>query len=319
MDMRLSTRLAAGAAIVAVAAVPATADAKPVTQKDVKKQVVAADKSLDKVVSLVKRNRDGASIVHLRAYKRHVRKATAQTSALRRKASSSPAAAKAYVGSVKKLGLVSDECADALSTIVDNAAGGVQVDIAATLKACIVTREKLLDQLTAMLDDMPASVQPLVAKVIAMLSTQGGDDAGQITDQLGNPQLPTQVADILKDALELATGAIDDAQERLKEIVNLVPESVRPLVEQALTLVNEQIDHIQEMIKSLLDNVVGNLPELPGQDGGDDGSDDGGFGGLFDGLPFMDLLQGLFGNGFPGNLIPINLPFEIPGFGFFVR
>jgi hypothetical protein len=316
--MKLSTRLAAGAAIAAVAVVPATAQAKPVTQSDVKKQVVVADKSLDKVVSLVKRNRDGASIVHLRTYKRAVKKASAQTRSLRRNATDSPRDAKAYAGAVKKLGLMSDDCADALSKIVDDASGQAQVDIAEQLKACIVTREKLIEQLTLLLDKVPEQVKPLVAKVIALLSTQGGDDAGQITDQLGNVNLPTGVADLLKDALELATGTIDDAQERLQGILEMVPESVRPMVAQALALVNQQIDQIQEMVSALLGNLLGGLPAAPGDGGGDTGGD-GGLGGLFDGLPFFDLLQGLFGEGFPGNLIPIDLPFSIPGFGFFTR
>ena len=163
--MKLSTRLAAGAAIAAVAVVPATAQAKPVTQSDVKKQVVAADKSLDKVVSLVKKNRDGASIVHLRNYRRSVKKATAQTRFAPPQCDATrPVAPRRTPGRVKKLGLISDECADALSKIVDDASGAAQVDIAETLKACIVTREKLVEQLTALLDEVPEPIKPLVAK-----------------------------------------------------------------------------------------------------------------------------------------------------------
>src|SRR5438105_2582653 len=124
--MKFSTRLAAGAALVAIAAVPATADAHQVTQKDVKKHVVAADKSLNKVVSLVKHNRDGATIVQLRNYRRHVKAAASQTRSLRRKATRSVSGAKAYAGSAKKLALISDECADALSKMVGDVSGDAQ-------------------------------------------------------------------------------------------------------------------------------------------------------------------------------------------------
>ncbi len=316
--MKVSTRLAAGAAIVACAAVPATAAAKPVSQQDVKKQVAAADKSLDKVVSLVKRNRDGAAIVHLRDYRRHVKKATAQTKSLRRKATRSKSGAKAYAGSVKKLGLISDECADALSTVVDDVTGDAQVTFAETLKACIITREKLVEQLTAVLADAPESAKPLIAKVIALLSTQGADEAGDITDQLGTPGLPPAVADILKDCLEIATGAIDQAQDRLQGILEFVPPFVRPLIEQALDLVTKQIDSVQDMVKTLLENLLGDVSGLPGQPGGGETPTTDG-GGLFGNLPFFGILQGMFGDGFPFNLIPVNLPFNIPGFGFATR
>jgi hypothetical protein len=316
--MKLTTRLAAGAAIAVVAAVPATAAAKPVTQNDVKKEVVAANKSLDKVVSLVHRNRDGASIVHLRNYKRHVKTAAAQTRRLRRNATASPAGARAYTGSVKKLALVSDECADALSKIVGNASGDAQIDIAGTIKACIVTRTQLIDQLTALLDDVPDSVKPLVTQVIAMLSTQGGDDANQITNQLGDTDLPSPVAGILKQALEIATGAIDDAQTLLQSIVGLVPPQLQPIIKQALDMVSDQIDMVQDLIGNLLSGLLGNTTGTNPSPGGT-GSTGTGLGGLLGNLPFGNLLSGLFGSGFPGNLSPINLPFNIPGFSFFVK
>ena len=62
--MKLTTRLAAGALLATVVAMPATAEAKPVSKA--RTEAVKADRSLDRVVSLANRNRDTAAARELR-------------------------------------------------------------------------------------------------------------------------------------------------------------------------------------------------------------------------------------------------------------
>jgi hypothetical protein len=309
--MKFTTRLAAGALMVALVAVPATADAKPVSK--VRVEVKAGDKSLDRVVSLVGRNRDGAAAKELRKYRRHLRAADRQVRSLRSSVDSA-AGAKAYTSSVRMVGLLSNECADALSAIVDDAGGTPQVGIANAINACLLARERLVDALTQVLDVVPEELKPYVTKVIALLSTDGQDEVAGITDALADPALPTDVAGILTHALELATAAIDDAIARLQGLTGTLPAEVQPIVQQALTLVTETLHMVTGMIKDLFTGLFGGTPTGTGT-----GTGTLGLGGLFGSLPGLNVLQGMFGGGFPATLSPINLPFNISGFGFATR
>jgi hypothetical protein len=153
--------------------------------------------------------------------------------------------------------------------------------------------------------------------VIALLSSDGQDDVQGITGALDNTALPTDVAGILTQALELATGAIDDAIARLQGIVGMVPGPAQGIVQDALTLVTSQLHMVTSLISNLFTDLFGGTP-TPGT--GTPGTG-GGLGGLFGtgGLPGLNVLQGMFGNGFPFNLIPMNLPVSIPGFAFATR
>lgn len=304
--MKLSTRLAAGALVASIAAVPVTAEAKPVSSGSVRAQVRAADHSLDRVVTLVGRNRDKAAAKQLRQYRRQLRRAAGTTRRLS-SSTSSVSGAKQYGSAVRMVGSVSTECVDDLAPIVDDAAGAPQVAIANAISACIVTREQVIAALTALLDQVPEAAKPYLAKVIAILSDDGQGEVQAITTALENPTLPPDVASILSHALELATTAIDDAMSRLQGILDLVPAEVRPMLEGVLTLVTDQLSMVIGMVKDLFATLFGGVPTS------------GTGTGLLGGLPGLDLLQGIFGQGFPFNLVPLNLGFQIPGFSFASR
>ena len=311
--MKLTTRLAAGALMASLLAVPVTAEAKPVSK--VRTQAVKADKSLDRVVSLAKRNRDTAAAKELRKYRRHLRSADQQTRRMRA-STGSVTGAKSYGRSVRLVGSVADQCSESLSTIVDDVGGDPQVAIANSIKACILARERVVGALTELLDQVPVEARPYLAKVIAMLSSDGQNEVAGITDALSDPTLPTDVAGILTQALELATAAIDDAMARLNEVMALVPADVRPMVQGVLTMVTEQLNSVMTMVSDLLKGLFGGTAPTPGT-----GTSPGGLGGLFGagGLPGMNILQGMFGQGFPFNLVPMDLPFSVPGFSFAAR
>ncbi len=313
--MKLSTRLAAGALVASLAAVPATAEAKPVSAGKVRVEVGAADQSLDRVVSLVRRNRDNAASKELRRYRLQLRRAEGQVRKMRG-STGTVAAAKSYAGAARMVGSVANQCADSLSKIVDEAAGNPQEAIAKAISACIVTRERIVETLTQILDQVPAEARPYIAKVIALLSSDGQDEVAAITDALANPALPTDVASILTQALELATAAIDDALTRLQGILEMVPPEARPMVQGALTMVATQLRSVMTMVKDLLTGLFGGTPKSPGTPGTGPGT--GGLGGL-GGLPGLNVLQGIFGQGFPSSLVPVNLPFKVSGFGFATR
>ena len=305
--MKLSSRLAAGALVASLAAVPAAAEAKPATASKVRAEVRAADKSLDRVVSLVRRNRDSAASKQLSKYRRQLRSADRQLKKLRPSATG-VTGAKSYGSAARSVGVISNECVDSLTGIVDEAAGNPQEAIARAITSCLAARERVLDTLTALIDQVPVEARPYLAKVIAMLSSDGRDEVANLTGVLDNPGLPTDVASILTTALEMATAAIDDAMTRLQGILDVVPPEVRPMIESTLTMVTGILDSVMGMVTDLLTGLFGGTPT-----GG--GTDTGGLGGL----PGLNLLQGIFGQGFPMNLVPINLPFNVSGFGFATR
>ena len=313
--MKVSTRLAAGALVASLAAVPAVAEAKPASAGKVRTEVRAADKSLDRVVSLVQRNRDAAASKQLTRYRKQLRRADGQLKVLRRSATGT-AGAKSYGSAARMVGSISNECVDSLSKIVDEAAGNPQEAIAKSITACLAARERVLDTLTQLIDQVPVQARPYLAKVIAMLSTDGKDEVAALTDALANPALPTDVASILTQALEMATAAIDDAMARLQGILDVVPPEARPMVESALTMVTGILRSTIGMVKDLLTGLFGGTPTTPGTPGTGTGGLPGLGGG---GLPGLNLLQGIFGQGFPTSLVPINLPFNVSGFGFATR
>ena len=112
--MKLSTRLAAGALVASLAAVPATAEAKPASAGKVRVEVRAADQSLDRVVSLVQRNRYAAASKQLSKYRKQLRRADAQLRTLRRSATG-VTGAKSYGSAARMVGSISNECADSLA------------------------------------------------------------------------------------------------------------------------------------------------------------------------------------------------------------
>ncbi|MDQ3644735.1 MAG: hypothetical protein M3356_04410 [Actinomycetota bacterium] len=294
--MRLTTRLAAGALMATLVAVPATAQAKPVSK--VRAQVTAADRSLHRVVSLVGQNRDNAAATELRNYRRHLRGAERQMRRLRG-ATGTAAGAKRYGSAVRMVGSVSNNGADAFSFVVDDAAGDPQVAIARAIAASIAIRERVIETLTGLLDTVPAEARPYLAQVIALLSSDGQDEVVGITGALDNPALPADVAGILTQALELATGAIDDAIARLQGIVGMVPGPAQGAVQEALTLVTGQLKTVTTLIEDLFAGLLGGATPVPGTGTGAGGS--GGLGGLLgDGLPGLDVLQGILGGGLLG-------------------
>jgi hypothetical protein len=193
------------------------------------------------------------------------------------------------------VGVAADSGADLLPGLVDEVGGPLQLDIAKAISDSIAVREHVAELLTGLMDVVPEEVRPAIARAIALLSSGGLDDVTDIGDVLETPGLPPEVAEALKQALELATQAMDDAVDRLKGIVELVPPEARPYVEQAVNLVSAQLEQVKTLLSQLLGDLLGGqLPSLP----------TGMLPGLLAGLPF-DL--------------PIDLPFPLPGFGGAVR
>jgi hypothetical protein len=294
--MKHRTRMATGLILAAVVLPAGAAEAKQQPVEKVRADVSTVNHLLGGVPSLVNAGRDGAVADRLAAIRQYLGHATRVGTRMNKRGRR---ALRALAGA----GFAANRCVDMVSFLVDELDGAAQLDSAELVEACLKLREKVLGALTQLMDVAPEELKPYLAELIAKLSTDGEDDVQGITNTLQDPTLPVDVATVLQHALELATGAIDLATERLQGIVELVPEEYRPLVEEAIGMVTEQLQMVQDLLTQLFQDLLGQLPGVPGA------------GGPL-GLP---LLDGLFGPGFPFNLVPLDLPFQLPGFGFAVR
>ncbi len=278
--MKVKISLVAGALAVSLA-LPAAANAgeRP-TPTDVRERVRVADKALDQVKSLVRQESDAAASKALARYRRAMNAATSDAEGVRGKS------AMAEVERV--LGYRFDRCAVVLSRVVDDAAGGTQVDIAKAITDCLGSREEAIADLTALLEVVPEPAKSAIARAIAVLSQSGGQVVDALTGAFETGAIPPQVGELLKHALETAVAAVDKAFDRLNALTSLVPEMVRPIVQQALTMVTDQLHQVIGMVTGMLGQLTN------GQDGGN----------YLPALPFK---------------LPIQLPFAIPGFGFATR
>lgn len=307
--MSSPVRLATAAIVVgSLALAPAAAEAqKAPSPKSVKSHVRKADRSLKRVESLVRSGDSAAAGKYVRRVRRQMRVANRQATRIRRRAHGPRSFKRAALAEV----VVANEfnkIAEAYAAIVDEATGAVQLLIATTIDNYLAARQKAIEVLTQLMDVLPEQARPYIAQVIALLSTDGKDEVVSITRAIQSPGLPPEVGQALTDALEVATGAIATATETLKSILPLLPAEARPVVEQALGLVTQVVDQVKGIVTSLLGSLLGNLPGVPGS-----GQTPGG------NTPSPGLLDGIFGGGFPFNLIPIKLPFQLPGFGFATR
>ena len=244
--MKLSTRLAAGALVASLAAVPATAEAKPVSAGKVRAQVKAADKSLDRLLARVRSNRDSAAAKELRKFRRQLRRAEAQVKRLRR-STKSVGGARSYGSGVRMVGSTANACADSLASIVDEAAAAPQEAIANGVSSCILARERVVEALAQRMNRTPGKARRYLARVVTTLSSDGEDEVAAITDALRHPALPARVAAILTRARDLGSRAVEDAVTRLEKLLGVVPGDVRPMGQRALAVVTRQLEAVKSM------------------------------------------------------------------------
>lgn len=284
-----------GGALVAAMALPVTAQAhESVSPKTVAKHIRSADRALGNVEALVEGNKDAKAAVQLAKMRRQLRAGDRESASLRRRARSRRAKGRAAAVTVK-VARQHNEAAEVLAAIVDEAGGRPQVSIAETTDSELRGREKAISVLTKLIDRLPESARPAVARAIARLSSDGADEVRSLTDALEGGTLSPQAREAVAAALQLATEAVDMAIERLGSLAELVPEQARPYVDQALVLATTQLNMVKGLLQGLFAEYGvpaggtppgGGSPPTPG------------------GLP---VPSGLLCN------LPIRLPFTLPG------
>jgi hypothetical protein len=262
--LKLKSLTAAGAAL-AVLALPSAAAAHSSPDfKDVRSHVRSADRALDTVTDLVGVGQLSAATDALGQHRRQVRAALKDARGALRSADSTRElrrVALAYRTVARQQAVDSQQYTALLGSDVT---GSLQSKLAQLLNLSLSEREDVLNQLTALLDELPAGSQIGVSRWIRHLTNDGQAQVGSLLGLLTQTQtaFPPNVQALLAQALELATGAVDEAMARLDGIVAMLPPQARQPVQMAV----DQIQTTITMLRGMLEAFVGTLPAVaPGE------------------------------------------------------
>ena len=262
--MKLKPLTATGAALAVLALPSAAAAHSNPDHTDVRSHVRSADRALDTVTSLVGAGQSSAATDALGRHRRQVRAALKDARGALRSADGTPElrrVALAYRTVARQQAVDSQQYTALLGSDVTDS---LQTKLAQLLNLSLSEREDVLDQLTALLDELPASSQIGVSRWIRHLTNDGQAQVGSLLGLLTQTQtaFPPNVQDLLAQALELATGAVDEAMARLDGIVAMLPPQARGPVRMAL----DQMQTTITMVRGMLEALVGSLPAAaPGQ------------------------------------------------------
>ena len=249
--MKYRTRIFTAALVGALAIAPAAASAHETpSPSTVKVHVRSADQALDRVESLVERNQDAKAAIQFVRNRRQMRAASRETRSLQRQARAERGAARA-ASATRLVAKQSNTNAETFAEIVDELSGKLQIDVARAATSDLRGREKALEILTRLIDRVPAAAKPGLARAIAALSSDGGDEVADLSAALAGGMLPPAAQQAVGQALAQALAAIDGAIERLNGIAALVPEQAQPHVQQAMERVTQQLQMVKQLLAGL--------------------------------------------------------------------
>ena len=265
-------------ALAVLVAVPSTASARSTGgSAAVQAHVVKAKKAV-KLMNRAAKARSSVGVA------RHLRTARSQNAAAARKAramaagSDSVAAARALTLS----GASYEQFIAAITRLVDQVRGHAQLLLARATKPSLADQAKVIRTLASLLDDVPQSVRPILASIVAALSVGDADEVTNMDAAIQGGDLPANVAAIVTQALAMATQMIEMAFSAIKSIVPMLPTAAQGPLMQILNLVTGTVGTIVptvlQMVTGLIDTILGSLPFVGTSAAG------GGLAGMFGGL-----------------------------------
>ncbi len=206
--------VAVAATLATVVALPATASASPV-KNTTKASITTVQKSVANAQTSVRRLkravRDDASTVAKRQL-RLARSQTANASRVARRmasAATTESAANTAAQALTIAGTQYDSLLETLTGIVDD--GTAQSLIAGAIQPTIAGKQQILDMLNDLMDEVPASVQPTLAAVIAALGAGDATEVVNLNDALSVGSLPETITGLVTQCIEMATQLIQHA------------------------------------------------------------------------------------------------------------
>jgi hypothetical protein len=285
----LRRSVAVMATLAAVVALPATASAKAARPASkpiatVKAEVATARTAVKRLKRAVRLGQGTVAKRQLKIARSH--SATASRSARRMAVrASTPNAAAGAAQALTIAGTQYDSLLETLTALVDD--GPAQGSIVGSIPATIAGKTQIIEVLTSLLPDVPASVQPILASIIAELGAGDATEVLNLNDALSAGTLPATITGLVSQCLAMATQAIQAAMVAIQSFLPLLPaEAQAPLggILSQVTTVGTLLPSLLSTVTGLIDTVLGSLP-LPGASAG-------GLTGIFGGL-----LGGISGGG----------------------
>lgn len=250
------------ATFVVLLALPAAASARPSTERSsagVQSHVVKAQKA-------IKRMNRAAAAGNAKGVVRQLRTARSQAAAASREARAM-AAASDSVAAARALTLAAttyEQLISAITKLVDQVTGPAQAAVAQAIKPSLAGQQQVIAVLGSLLDDMPASVRPVLASIVTGLSVGDADEVVNMDSALGGGALPATIASIVKQALAMATQFIDMAFSSMKTVVPMLPAPAQGPLQQVLTMATQASGTMMPTMLStftgLIDTILGSLP-----------------------------------------------------------
>jgi len=181
-----------------------------------------------------------------------------------------------------------DKLLETLTALVDD--GPAQTQIANAIQPTVAGKARIIEILTSLLPSLPPSAQPIVASIITALGAGDATEVVNLDNAIDGGTLPVGIAGIVSQALAIATEAIESAMALINSsVLPLLPTEVQgPLggvLGTVTSIVGTLIPSVISTVTGLVDSILGSLPFIGGGAGG---------GGLFGGL-----LGGLLGGDSP--------------------
>jgi len=281
--------VAVAATLAAVAALPATASATP-AKVSAKTSLASVEASVNNAKVSVRRLKRAVLTGESSVAKRQLKLARSQTANASRtarrlaNAATNEVAANTAAQALTVAGTQYDRLLETLTALVD--VGTAQTVIAGSIQPTIAGKEQILQALTAIMDEVPASVQPTLAAIITQLGAGDATEIVNLNDALNVGSLPSTITGLVSQCLEMAMQAVQTAMTLVQGFLPALPVDVQAPIGTILSQVTGVFGQIAPSILStitgLIDSIVGSLPIIGG----------GGLGGLLGGITAGGTVSG---------------------------
>jgi hypothetical protein len=179
-----------------------------------------------------------------------------------------------------------DTLLETLTALVDD--GPAQSLIAGSIQPTIAGKAQILQILTGLLDDVPASVQPMLASIIASLGAGDATEVVNLDNALNAGSLPETITGLVGQCLAVATQAIQTAMTMIQGFLPLMSADAQAPLGNILTQVTgisgSILPGVLSTITGLINSVIGALPIVGGGSAAGATAGLGGITGIFSGL-----------------------------------
>jgi hypothetical protein len=272
------------ATLAALVAVPAGASANVSSTSHtagVRTHVVKAQKA-------IKRMDRAAAAGSTAGVLRQLRTARAQTAAASREARAMAAASDSVAAAqaLTLAGTTYEQLISTITQIVDQVTGQAQAAVAQAIKPSLAGQHQVIGVLASLLDDMPASVRPILASIVTGLAVGDADEVVNMDSAIGGGALAPNVTPIVTQALAMATQFIDMAFSAMKGIVPMLPAPAQGPLTKVLDTGTQTSGTMTpaalSTVTGFIDTILGALPFTHGSAGS--GGLTNVFGGLLGGV-----------------------------------